>query len=53
MYTNVVAILVESAASYSLVGIAFLIPYAMGSDTAIGIGQVWAKLAVSLWSRVI
>lgn len=44
MYTNVVAILAESAAPYSLVGIMFLIPYAMGNDTSIGFGQVWAKL---------
>ncbi|KAF9449999.1 hypothetical protein P691DRAFT_758591 [Macrolepiota fuliginosa MF-IS2] len=44
MYTNIVALLAESAAPYSLVGIMFLIPYAMGSDTSIGFGQVWAKL---------
>ncbi|KAJ3574356.1 hypothetical protein NP233_g1829 [Leucocoprinus birnbaumii] len=44
IYANVVAILVESAAPYSVVGIMFLIPYGLGSDTFIGFGQVWAKL---------
>lgn len=47
MYTNVVAILAESAAPYSIVGLMFLIPYAMGSDISIGFGLVWAKLTVS------
>jgi hypothetical protein len=47
MYTSVSSILIESAAPYSLVGIMFLIPYAMGSATAISFGQVWAKLTVS------
>jgi hypothetical protein len=44
MYTSVATMLIESAAPYSMVGIMFLIPYAMGSGTAIGFGQVWAKL---------
>ncbi|CAA7265024.1 unnamed protein product [Cyclocybe aegerita] len=44
MYTGVASMLIESAAPYSLVGIMFLIPYAMGSPTAISFGQVWAKL---------
>ncbi|KAF5352622.1 hypothetical protein D9756_006262 [Leucocoprinus leucothites] len=44
MYTNVMALLVESAAPYSIVGLMFLIPYGLGSDTFIGFGQVWAKL---------
>lgn len=47
MYTSVAAMLIESAAPYSLVGIMFLIPYALGSGTAIAFGQVWAKLTVS------
>ena len=46
MYSSVSSILIESAAPYSLVGIMFLIPYAMGSPTAISFGQVWAKLTV-------
>ncbi|KAF9528134.1 hypothetical protein CPB83DRAFT_854964 [Crepidotus variabilis] len=45
MYTSVASILVESAAPYSMVGLMFLVPYALGSGTAIGFGQVWAKLA--------
>ncbi|KAF8167189.1 hypothetical protein B0H34DRAFT_4215 [Crassisporium funariophilum] len=46
MYTSVASMLIESAAPYSLVGIMFLIPYAMGSGTAISFGQVWAKLTL-------
>ncbi|KAF8971921.1 hypothetical protein BDZ97DRAFT_1650903 [Flammula alnicola] len=44
IYTSVASMLIESAAPYSLVGITFLIPYAMGNSTAISFGQVWAKL---------
>jgi hypothetical protein len=43
----VAAILIESAAPYSLVGLMFLIPYARQSGTAIVFGQVWAKMTVS------
>ncbi|PPR02742.1 LOW QUALITY PROTEIN: hypothetical protein CVT26_009453 [Gymnopilus dilepis] len=46
MYTSVASMLIESAAPYSMVGIMFLIPYALGNGTAISFGQVWAKLAV-------
>ncbi len=45
-YTGIAAILIESAAPYSLVGLMFLIPYARQSETAIGFGQVWAKMTV-------
>ncbi|KAF9476010.1 hypothetical protein BDN70DRAFT_882972 [Pholiota conissans] len=45
MYTSVAAMLVESAAPYSAVGVMFLIPYAMGNPIAISFGQVWAKIA--------
>lgn len=51
-YTAVVAILVESAAPYSIVGLMFLIPYARGSQLAISFGQVWAKFAVRPFSYV-
>jgi hypothetical protein len=44
MYTSVASMLIESAAPYSMVGLMFLIPYAMGSGTAIAFGQVWAKV---------
>jgi len=43
-YTGIAAILIESAAPYSLVGLMFLIPYARQSGTAIAFGQVWAKM---------
>ncbi|KAM6498921.1 hypothetical protein JOM56_006869 [Amanita muscaria] len=43
-YTGVAAILIESAAPYSLVGLMFLIPYTQKSGTAIAFGQVWAKM---------
>jgi len=45
MYTSIASMLIESAAPYSMVGIMFLIPYALGNGTAISFGQVWAKLA--------
>jgi len=44
LYTNIMTIMVESAAPYSLVGIMFLVPYARGSEIAIAFGQVWAKI---------
>lgn len=46
MYTSIASTLIESAAPYSLVGIMFLVPYALGHGTAIAFGQVWAKIAV-------
>lgn len=46
MYTSVASMLIESALPYTAVGIMFLVPYALGSGTAIGFGQVWAKLTV-------
>ncbi|KAF9562250.1 hypothetical protein CPC08DRAFT_797506 [Agrocybe pediades] len=45
VYTNTSAMLIESAAPYSIFGIMFLIPYALGHGTAISFGQVWAKIA--------
>jgi hypothetical protein len=44
MYTSATSMFIESAAPYSIVGIAFLIPYALGDQSAIAFGQVWAKL---------
>ncbi|EGO00656.1 hypothetical protein SERLA73DRAFT_105004 [Serpula lacrymans var. lacrymans S7.3] len=44
LYTSVVAIMIESAAPYTIMGIMFLVPYARGSETAIAFGQVWAKI---------
>lgn len=47
-YTSAAAILVESAAFYSVSGIMFLIPYAMQRQVAILFGQIWTKMSVSL-----
>ena len=47
LYTGVAAILIESAAPYSLTGIMFLVPYARGSLISVALGQVWAKCTVS------
>ena len=46
LYTGIAAMLIESAAPYSLTGIMFLIPYARGDAVAVAIGQVWAKFTV-------
>ncbi|KAJ3511540.1 hypothetical protein NLJ89_g4045 [Agrocybe chaxingu] len=45
VYTGTVAILVESAAPYSVLGIIFLIPYALQSGIAILFGQLWSKMS--------
>ncbi|CAA7265026.1 unnamed protein product [Cyclocybe aegerita] len=45
VYTSTVAILVESAAPYSVLGIMFLIPYALQSGIAILFGQLWSKMS--------
>jgi hypothetical protein len=47
VYIGAASILIESAALYSIIGVVFLIPYGLNHPTAVGIGQVWAKLAVS------
>lgn len=44
MYTSVSATIVESALPYALIGFMFLVPYGLSSETAIGFGQVYAKL---------
>ncbi|KAF8167193.1 hypothetical protein B0H34DRAFT_645238 [Crassisporium funariophilum] len=46
VYTSVAAILVESAAPYSLLGIMYLIPYGLKSPLAILFGQLWTKMSV-------
>ncbi|KAF7792947.1 hypothetical protein EIP86_004050 [Pleurotus ostreatoroseus] len=45
-YTNVAAVLIESAAPYTLAGIMVLIPYARGNLVSVALGQVWTKLTV-------
>jgi hypothetical protein len=47
LYSGIAAMLAESAAPYALVGIMFLIPYALQSQTADLFGQLYAKFAVS------
>jgi hypothetical protein len=47
LYTGIAAMMAESAAPYTLVGIMFLIPYARQSQVSNAFGQVYAKLAVS------
>ncbi|KAF8487757.1 hypothetical protein JB92DRAFT_2820741 [Gautieria morchelliformis] len=45
LYSGIAAMLAESAAPYTLVGIMFLIPYAQQSPTANVFGQLYAKFA--------
>ncbi len=47
-YSRLASVFIESAALYRLAGIMFLVPYAVGSQTAIAFGQVWAKLTASI-----
>lgn len=47
LYAGVSAILVESAAPYSILGVVFLIPYATSSPTALAFSQIWGKFGVS------
>lgn len=47
IYTNVSAMLIESAAPYALFGIAWIVPYVMGHPTAVCFGFVSGKLSVS------
>ncbi|KAI0077301.1 hypothetical protein K474DRAFT_1575568, partial [Panus rudis PR-1116 ss-1] len=43
LYTSLAAIMVESAAPYTLMGLAFLPSYAIGNNSVVALGQVWAK----------
>lgn len=47
MYTGAVAILVESSALYSVFGIMYLVPFALGAPIADVFGQLWTKMSVS------
>lgn len=51
VYDRIAAILIEAAVPYTLLGIAFLIPYAMSSDLAIAFGEVWGAVVVRGISR--
>jgi len=45
-YTGAVAILVESSALYSVFGIMYLVPFALGVPIADVFGQLWTKMSV-------
>ncbi|KDR85990.1 hypothetical protein GALMADRAFT_54226 [Galerina marginata CBS 339.88] len=45
VYTGAAAILVESAALYSILGIMYLIPYSLHNGTGILFGQLWSKMS--------
>ena len=47
VYTGAVAILVESSTLYSVFGIMYLVPYALGVPIADLFGQLWTKMSVS------
>jgi len=46
LYTGAVAILVESFSLYSVFGIMYLVPYALGAPIADLFGQLWTKMSV-------
>lgn len=48
MYTSLAAIMIESAAPYTIMGIILLPFYTRGNSLAIAFGQVWSKLTVCL-----
>ncbi|PPR07513.1 hypothetical protein CVT24_006882 [Panaeolus cyanescens] len=45
-YVGPSAICVESAALYTIMGIIYLIPYALQHDIAVFFGQLWSKMSV-------
>ena len=47
VYTSAAAILVESSALYTISGIMYLVPYALGVPLADLFGQLWTKMSVS------
>lgn len=46
LYIGAAAIMIESAAPYSAMGILFLPFYAKGNNVVVAMGQVWSKLTV-------
>ena len=46
VYDRIISVLIEAAVPYTLLGIAFLIPYAMSSQLAIAFGEVWGSVVV-------
>ncbi|KAH8078065.1 hypothetical protein BXZ70DRAFT_689954 [Cristinia sonorae] len=44
LYTSIAAMLIESAAPYTAMGILFLPFYAKGNNVVVALGQVWSKL---------
>jgi len=47
VYSTAAAILVESAAPYSILGLMYLIPFSRQDGIAILFGQLWSKMSVS------
>ena len=52
-YSGIVVLLVESVLPYTLSGIAFLISYGVGSQTAITFLCVYTSMTVRCWSTVL
>lgn len=48
VYNGVIAILIESAAPYALIGFMTIIPYGLGEDVSIAFGQVYITFGVRL-----
>lgn len=46
MYTSIIAILVESAALFTILGIVYVVVYARKSQTSIALVQVWGDFCV-------
>ncbi|TFY68130.1 hypothetical protein EVG20_g3679 [Dentipellis fragilis] len=51
MYTSIMAILVESALPFSVLGIGFVVTYAKSSPTEFAFACVWGTFCVSPYSR--
>lgn len=45
-YTNIVSIMVESAAPFTILGIAYVVSYARNSPTSFAFVQVWGDFCV-------
>lgn len=48
IYDRIVAIMIEAAVPYTLLGIAFLIPYAMENPIAVAFGEIWGAVVVRM-----
>lgn len=48
LYTSIMAILVESSLPFSLLGVVFVVTYAMDLDISLAFANIWGVFAVSL-----